>query len=134
MCILYYLIVHVLVVCLFVCLLGVLMRSLRRSLVVSADMAHGQHPNYAAKHDPDHAPHINHGLVIKHNANQRYATNAVSASLFRELARLGQENVQEFAVKSDTGCGSTIGSIIATLSGILTVDVGSPQFSMHSIR
>ena len=58
----------------------------------------------------------------------------VSASMLRELARLGDESVQEFAVKSDSGCGSTIGPIIATLSGILTVDVGSPQFSMHSIR
>ena len=54
--------------------------------------------------------------------------------MLRELARLGDESVQEFAVKSDSGCGSTIGPIIATLSGILTVDVGSPQFSMHSIR
>lgn len=110
------------------------MRALRKSLVVSADMAHGFHPNYPSKHDPDHAPKINGGLVIKHNANQRYATNAVSATLLRELAGKVGEKVQEFAVKSDSGCGSTIGPIIATLSGIATVDVGSPQFSMHSIR
>lgn len=107
---------------------------MRKSFIVSADMAHGLHPNYASRHDPDHAPRINQGLVIKHNANLRYATNAVSASLLRELANIVGENVQEFAVKSDSACGSTIGPILSSLSGILTVDVGSPQFSMHSIR
>jgi aspartyl aminopeptidase len=111
-----------------------LMRSLRKSFVVSADMAHGVHPNYSAKHDATMAPKINAGLVIKHNANQRYATTAVSASVFREIARISGTSVQEFAVRADAGCGSTIGPILATLSGILTVDVGTPQFSMHSIR
>ena len=110
------------------------MRSLRKSFVVSIDMAHALHPNYTAKHDPTMAPKINGGLVIKHNANQRYATNAISASMFRQFGKLAGVPVQEFSVKSDSGCGSTIGPIISTLSGILTVDCGSPQFSMHSIR
>ena len=110
------------------------MRSLRKSLVVSADMAHAVHPNYAGKHDATMAPKINGGLVIKYNANQRYATTAISATLFREVAKRAGLPVQEFTVRSDSGCGSTIGPIIATLSGILTVDVGTPQFSMHSIR
>jgi len=110
------------------------MRSLRKSFVCSIDMAHALHPNYAAKHDAAMAPKINGGLVIKHNANQRYATNSISASLFRRIGKLAGVPVQEFAVRSDSGCGSTIGPIIATLSGILTVDCGTPQFSMHSIR
>jgi aspartyl aminopeptidase len=62
---------------------GLLFRSLRKSYCVSIDMAHALHPNYTAKHDPEMAPKIHQGLVIKTNANQRYATNAVSASLFR---------------------------------------------------
>jgi aspartyl aminopeptidase len=110
------------------------MRSLRRSFVVSADMAHGLHPNYQGKHDSSMAPLMNQGLVIKHNANQRYATNALSATVFRRAAKMEGIPVQEFTVRSDSGCGSTIGPIIATLSGILTVDCGTPQFSMHSIR
>ena len=113
---------------------GIFMRSLRKSLVVSIDMAHALHPNYSGKHDPTMAPKINGGLVIKHNANQRYATNPISASMFRQFGKLASIPVQEFSVKSDSGCGSTIGPIISTLSGILTVDCGSPQFSMHSIR
>lgn len=110
------------------------MRILRNSLVVSIDMAHAQHPNYSQKHDSTMAPVINGGLVIKHNANQRYATNSISANLFRRIGQIAGVPVQEFSVRSDMGCGSTIGPIIATLSGILTVDVGTPQFSMHSIR
>jgi aspartyl aminopeptidase len=113
---------------------SVLFRSLRKSFIVSIDMAHGLHPNYQAKHDPEMAPKINKGLVIKHNANQRYATNAVSASFFREFAKLEGVPVQEFTVRADSACGSTIGPILSTLSGILTVDCGSPQFAMHSIR
>ena len=113
---------------------GIFIRSLRDSLVVSIDMAHALHPNYSGKHDTTMAPKINGGLVIKHNANQRYATNGVSATMFRHFGKVAGVPVQEFAVKSDSGCGSTIGPIIATLSGILTVDCGSPQFSMHSIR
>lgn len=113
-----------------------LLRALRRSFIVSADMAHGLHPNYPAKHDSSMAPLINQGLVIKHNANQRYATNAISASVFRRLAAMAKEPipVQEFSVRSDAGCGSTIGPILATLTGVLTVDCGTPQYSMHSIR
>lgn len=82
-----------------------LMRDLRNSFVVSIDMAHALHPNYTEKHDHSMAPIINGGLVIKHNANQRYATNAMSASVFRECARQAGVPVQEFSVRSDSGCG-----------------------------
>lgn len=114
--------------------LATLFRALRKSITVSVDMAHGLHPNYTGKHDATMAPKINQGLVIKHNANQRYATNSVSAALFRRIGKLAGVPVQEFTVRSDSACGSTIGPITATLSGILTVDCGTPQFSMHSIR
>ena len=110
------------------------MRALRKSFVVSCDMAHALHPNYQAKHDPSMAPLINEGMVIKHNANQRYATSTVSATMFREVAKKMDIPTQEFAIRADGACGSTIGPIISCLTGILTVDVGTPQYSMHSIR
>jgi aspartyl aminopeptidase len=97
-------------------------------------MAHGLHPNYASKHDTNHAPKLNGGFVIKHNPNIRYATSAPTATIFRLLGERVGCPVQEFAVRSDSGCGSTIGPILSTLCGIRTVDVGTAQWSMHSIR
>lgn len=69
------------------------------SFLVSADMAHAVHPNYQSKHDPGLCPKLHGGMVLKHNANQRYATNAVTAFFFREIGRRAGLKVQEFAVR-----------------------------------
>eukprot|EP00798_Chlamydomonas_sp_ICE-L_P005202 gene5202-18429_t len=113
---------------------GAVERTLRSSFLVSADMAHALHPNYADKHDPDHQPHFHEGIVVKHSADQRYATNSISASLFREVGSRRGIPCQEFTVRNDSRCGSTIGPILASNLGCRTVDVGIPQLSMHSIR
>jgi len=107
---------------------------LANSLFISADNAHGVHPNFADRHDDNHGPQLNKGPVIKINANQRYASNSETSALFRHLAEQVGVPVQSFVVRSDQGCGSTIGPIVATETGIPTVDVGVPQFAMHSIR
>ncbi|KAJ0972677.1 hypothetical protein J5N97_020636 [Dioscorea zingiberensis] len=109
-------------------------RTVRSSFLVSADMAHGVHPNFSDKHEEHHRPQLQKGLVIKHNANQRYATSVITAFLFKEVAKAYNLPVQEFVVRNDMGCGSTIGPILATGVGIRTVDCGIPQLSMHSIR
>ena len=113
---------------------GVEERARRKSFVVSADMAHAVHPNYADKHEPGHKPKFGAGVVVKHNANQRYATDAVSSYLFKEIGERAGLPVQEFVVRSDLGCGSTIGPTLSTNTGIRTVDVGAAQLSMHSVR
>ena len=110
------------------------MGMLRTSLMISCDNAHAIHPNYASKHDSKHAPHINKGVVIKVNANQRYASNSKTISKFMHVASSIDESYQEFVTRSDMGCGSTIGPITATRLGIDTLDVGIPTFAMHSIR
>ncbi len=109
-------------------------RMLATSMLISADNAHGVHPNFADKHDENHGPLLNAGPVIKINANQRYATNSETSALFRHLAQQEDQPVQSFVVRSDMGCGSTIGPITSAELGVRTLDVGVPQFGMHSIR
>lgn len=109
-------------------------RMLARSMMISADNAHGIHPNFADKHDANHGPVLNKGPVIKLNANQRYATTDITSSQFRMLAALDNVPVQEFVVRSDMGCGSTIGPITSAEVGVRTIDIGVPQLAMHSIR
>lgn len=107
---------------------------IRKSFIISSDMAHAIHPNYPAKHEANHSPKLNGGVVIKSNANQRYTTNAVTGYIVRELARGAGLPIQEFVVRNDCPCGSTIGPIISAGTGIRTVDIGMPQLSMHSCR
>lgn len=110
-------------------------RIIRKSFVLSSDQSHALHPNYASKHEKSHQPQMNAGMVIKRNSNQRYATNGVTGVLIREIARRASlPPVQEFLVRQDCGCGSTIGPLISTATGIRAIDMGCPQLSMHSIR
>ena len=109
-------------------------RTIQRSLLISADNAHGLHPNYPDKHDGNHGPLLNGGPVIKVNSNQRYATSSETAGFFRHLCLTEEVPVQTFVTRSDLGCGSTIGPITASRLGVRTVDIGLPTFAMHSIR
>ncbi len=109
-------------------------RVLDRSMMISADNAHGIHPNYADVHDSNHGPILNCGPVVKVNSNQRYATNSQTSSVFKHLCELSDVPVQEFVTRSDLGCGSTIGPITASGIGVKTLDIGLPTFGMHSIR
>ena len=109
-------------------------RCIDQSMMISVDNAHGIHPNYADKHDAQHGPILNQGPVLKINANQRYASNSETGALLRLLCKEKNVPLQTFASRNDMACGSTIGPITATELGVKTVDVGVPQFAMHSIR
>ncbi len=111
-----------------------LVRASSRSMMVSADMAHGVHPNYADRHEPRHKPKLNGGPVIKSHADWRYATEAESAAAFRGVCEDHGVPVQNFVTRTDLACGSTIGPIVASSMGMRTVDVGNAMWSMHSIR
>ncbi len=110
------------------------LRALDRAMMVSADDAHGIHPNYAGKYDGNHGPILNRGPVVKINASQRYATGSETAAIFRGIAERLEVPLQDFVMRSDLACGSTIGPLTATRIGVKTVDVGVPIFAMHSIR
>ena len=109
-------------------------RLIQASRLISCDNAHALHPNFPDKHDAGHGPALNGGPVIKVNASQRYATNSATSALFRDLCREAEVPVQTFVTRADMGCGSTIGPITATELGVPTLDVGVPQWAMHSIR
>ena len=109
-------------------------RMIDGSVMISADNAHGIHPNYADRHDDNHGPIINQGPVIKTNANQRYASNSETSAMFRNLCDQADVPVQAFVVRTDMACGSTIGPLTAAEIGVKTLDVGVPSFAMHSIR
>jgi aspartyl aminopeptidase len=111
-----------------------LLRALAGSACVSADMAHAVHPNYPERHEPAHRPLPNNGPVLKVNATQRYATNAVTAAMFTRACEAAGVPWQVFVSRNSMPCGSTIGPIAATRLGIPTVDVGCAQLSMHSAR
>ena len=102
------------------------------SFLVSADNAHAQHPNHPEFADAQNTPYLNGGVVVKFNANQRYATDAVSAAAFRLLCRETGEQTQTYANRSDLPGGSTLGSISDTRVAVPTVDIGLAQLAMHS--
>jgi aspartyl aminopeptidase len=109
-------------------------RAMVRSFFISADMAHAYHPNFPNAYEPGHKVMVNGGPVIKTNVNQRYTTNAETAARFMGFCEQAGVPCQQYAHRSDLGCGSTIGPMVAAQLGVASLDVGSPMWAMHSAR
>lgn len=102
------------------------------SFMVSCDNAHACHPNHPEYSDKNHTVHMNDGIVIKYNANQRYTTDAVSAALFKLICDEAKVPVQYYANRADMPGGSTLGNIANTQVSLNTIDIGLAQLAMHS--
>lgn len=110
------------------------LRMKQRSQIVSIDMAHAYHPGYKTRYDKENAPRVGKGIVLKYNANQRYATSGLTAAKIVKICQKEKIPYQSFASESNLPCGSTVGAITAAGTGIQTVDIGLAQFSMHAAR
>ena len=106
--------------------------ALENSFMLSADNAHAKHPAYPEMSDPDNAPMLNGGVVIKYNASQRYTTDGLSDALFRTICQRAGVATQTYCNRADLPGGSTLGSISNTRVSVPTVDIGLPQLAMHS--
>ena len=102
------------------------------SFMLSADNAHALHPNHPAISDPTNPVYLNEGIVIKHNANQKYTTDAVSSAIFQKMCEEKNVLYQHFVNRSDVAGGSTLGNIANTHVSLNTVDIGMAQLAMHS--
>lgn len=109
-------------------------RSVEKAFMISADNAHGWHPNYGEKYDPTNHPVLGGGPVIKYNAAQKYASDAVSGAVFAEICREAGVPCQRFVNHSDVAGGSTLGNILASSLPLRGVDMGNPVLAMHSVR
>lgn len=108
--------------------------SLENSFILSADGAHAVHPNYPDEYEKDHKVFPNKGPVIKLNANQKYVSKAENTAFFKKLCERADVPNQSYVNRADKPCGSTIGPITSTRTGIRAMDVGPPMVSMHSAR
>ena len=107
-------------------------RRFMSSCILSADNAHAQHPNHPEYADAQNAPHMNEGIVIKHQSEQRYATDAISGAIFARLCKSAGVPTQTYLNRSDIRGGSTLGNIVVSNIPMLTLDIGLAQLAMHS--
>lgn len=107
-------------------------QALASSFMLSADNAHGVHPNYPEKACPTNRPYLNEGIVIKYSANQKYTTDGMAAAVFTQICERAGVPVQKFLNRSDILGGSTLGNISGTQVALNSVDIGLAQLAMHS--
>ncbi|MBN2651131.1 MAG: M18 family aminopeptidase [Spirochaetales bacterium] len=109
-------------------------KMINNSFLISADVAHAVHPNQPEKHDPILRPQINKGLAIKQSANQNYITDSLSIAIFKQICEPEKIPYQEYANRSDSTGGSTLGPKLSSFLPTRIVELGIPILAMHSAR
>ena len=108
------------------------MRCKASSFALSCDVTHAVHPQYIERSEPLHKLEFTKGIVIKDNADERYASSDELSCIMQN--RLFQNNIpyQFFSAKNDIPAGTTVGPIHAAKTGIATLDIGIPILGMHA--
>ena len=107
-------------------------RMITNSFLISADNAHGIHPNYESKADPTNQPLLNGGIVLKFHGGQKYTSDAMTSGYLRTLCKGAGVSCQSYHNRSDIAGGSTLGNISTAHVSIPSVDIGLAQWAMHS--
>lgn len=107
-------------------------RMLAESFMISADNAHGVHPNRPEKSEPCAKPYLNQGIVIKFHGGQKYTTDGYSEAVMRDICLRAKVPCQSYCNRSDIAGGSTLGNVSSSQVSIPAVDIGLPQLAMHS--
>ena len=107
-------------------------RLLAGSFMISADNAHGVHPNHPEKADPSNRPYLNEGIVIKYHGGQKYTTDAFSGAVMKSICGEAGVPFQFYANRSDIAGGSTLGNILSGQAAVPAADIGLAQLAMHS--
>lgn len=102
------------------------------SFMISADNAHGVHPNHGEKSDITNRPYLNQGVVLKFHGGAQYTTDGFSAAVVRDLAKHAKIKLQDYANRSDIAGGSTLGNVALSQLSIPAADIGVAQLAMHS--
>lgn len=105
---------------------------IENSFMVSADNAHGHHPNHPEYSDANNRCFLNKGVVVKFNAQQSYTSDSLSFAIFKEILNKEKLNYQIFTNRSDLRGGSTLGNLSNRHISLNTIDIGLPQLAMHS--
>ncbi len=108
------------------------LKMLSESFMISADNAHGVHPNHPEKADPTNKPYLNQGIVIKYHGGQKYTTDAWSEAVMKSICKEAEVPYQTYCNRSDISGGSTLGNISQEQISVACVDIGLPQLAMHS--
>ena len=104
------------------------------AMLLSVDVGHALHPNYADKNDPTNKNVLGRGICIKEASSQSYATDSEAVAVMQQICDAEKIPYQKFANRSDGTSGSTLGSIASSFYPVKTVDVGVPLLAMHSSR
>ena len=105
---------------------------LNQGMLLSFDVAQAFHPNHPEVFDAENSCYINKGLAVKFNANQAYTSDSISYALFSKFMNRAEVPFQTYNNKTGVRGGGTLGKLVNAHISLVSIDIGTPIWSMHS--